>query len=303
VTIPWSAVNAPQRRALERLAFGGAGLLIVGVVVGLVLASVWERPIIRLSERAAHTTARLRHAESQYDATRRQVDNLTDRLMSIQEDERQRIAAELHDSTSQHLAAASINLMRMKAAESDPKGAAEAYEEIKASLREAQTEIRIFTYLLHPPNLDSLGLKRTIETFSEGFSARTGIKSRVRIAAAVDHLPYEVQRSVFRVLQESLANIHRHSSATRTTVVAEFRDGTLSMSVSDNGRGFQLTPNAGSELGVSLGVGIPGMRARLRQFGGNLEIESDERGTSLRAFIPVNDPGASVSGFDADAAE
>jgi signal transduction histidine kinase len=303
VTIPWSAVNAPQRRALERLAFGGVGLLIVGVVVGLVLASVWERPIIRLSERAAHTTARLRHAESQYDATRRQVDNLTDRLMSIQEDERQRIAAELHDSTSQHLAAASINLMRMKAAESDPKGAAEAYEEIKASLREAQTEIRIFTYLLHPPNLDSLGLKRTIETFSEGFSARTGIKSRVRIASAVDHLPYEVQRSVFRVLQESLANIHRHSSATRTTVVAEFRDGTLSMSVSDNGRGFQLTPNAGSELGVSLGVGIPGMRARLRQFGGNLEIESDERGTSLRAFIPVNDPGASVSGFDADAAE
>src|SRR6187551_981745 len=96
----------------------------------------------------------------------------------------------IHDSTSQHLAAASINLMRLKAEASNSKGAGEAYEEIKASLREAQTEIRIFTYLLHPPKLDSLGLKKTMETFIEGVSLRTGIKSSVRIAAAVDRLPY-----------------------------------------------------------------------------------------------------------------
>jgi signal transduction histidine kinase len=75
------------------------------------------------------------------------------------------------------------------------------------------------------------------------------------------------------------------------------------MSVTDNGRGFQPTPNADSELGVSLGVGIPGMRARLRQFGGSLEIESNERGTSLRAFIPVNNLDASVSSFGTNAAE
>ena len=209
----------------------------------------------------------------------------------------------IHDSTSQHLAAASINLMRLKAEASNSKGAGEAYEEIKASLREAQTEIRIFTYLLHPPKLDSLGLKKTMETFIEGVSLRTGIKSSVRIAAAVDRLPYEVQRSVFRILQESLANVHRHSSATKVTVIAAFRDGILSMSVTDNGRGFQPTPNADSELGVSLGVGIPGMRARLRQFGGSLEIERNERGTSLRAFIPVNNLDASVSSFGTNAAE
>ena len=271
--------------------------------MGLVLASIWERPIVKLSETAALTAARLRQAENQHDATRRQVDSLTDRLMSLQEDERRRIAAELHDSTSQHLAAASINLMRLKAEASNSKGAGEAYEEIKASLRETQTEIRIFTYLLHPPKLDSLGLKKTMETFIEGVSLRTGIKSSVRIAAAVDRLPYEVQRSVFRILQELLANVHRHSSATKVTVIAAFRDGILSMSVTDNGRGFQPTPNADFELGVSLGVGIPGMRARLRQFGGNLEIESDERGTSLRAFIPVYALGASVSSFGTNAAE
>ena len=303
VTIPWSAVSAPQRKALERLAFGGVGLLVVGAIVGFVLASIWERPIVKLSETAALTAVRLRQAENQHDATRRQVDSLTDRLMSLQEDERRRIAAELHDSTSQHLAAASINLMRLKAEASNSKGAGEAYEEIKASLREAQTEIRIFTYLLHPPKLDSLGLKKTMETFIEGVSLRTGIKSSVRIAAAVDRLPYEVQRSVFRILQESLANVHRHSSATKVSVIAAFRDGILSMSVTDNGRGFQPTPNADSELGVSLGVGIPGMRARLRQFGGNLEIESDERGTSLRAFIPVYALGTSVSSFGTNAAE
>jgi two-component system NarL family sensor kinase len=169
VTKPWSAVSAPQsqRKALERLAFGGVGLLVVGAIVGFVLASIWERPIVKLSETAALTAARLRQAENQHDATRRQVDSLTDRLMSLQEDERRRIAAELHDSTSQHLAAASINLMRLKAEASNSKGAGEAYEEIKASLREAQTEIRIFTYLLHPPKLDSLGLKKTMETFIE----------------------------------------------------------------------------------------------------------------------------------------
>jgi signal transduction histidine kinase len=160
-------VSAPQRKALERLAFGGVGLLVVGAIVGFVLASIWERPIVKLSETAALTAARLRQAENQHDATRRQVDSLTDRLMSLQEDERRRIAAELHDSTSQHLAAASINLMRLKAEASNSKGAGEAYEEIKASLREAQTEIRIFTYLLHPPKLDSLGLKKTMETFIE----------------------------------------------------------------------------------------------------------------------------------------
>jgi two-component system NarL family sensor kinase len=302
VTVPWSVVSAPQRKALEKLAFGGVALLVVGVVVGLVLASLWERPIVKLTEAAALTAARLQQAEKQYDATRKEVDSLTDRLMSLQEDERRRIAAELHDSTSQHLAAASINLMRLKGG-SNSKGTSEAYEEIKASLREAQTEIRIFTYLLHPPNLDSLGLKKTMETFSEGFSLRTGIKVRVRIGAAVDSLPYEVQRSVFRILQEALANVHRHSSATKVAVIAVFRRGVLSISVTDNGRGFQPAPNADSELGVSLGVGIPGMRARLRQFGGNLEIESDARGTSLRAFIPADVFGIAVSNFGTRAAE
>ena len=97
VTIPWSAVGAPQRKALERLALGGVGLLVVGVIAGFVLASIWERPIVKLSETAALTAARLRQAENQHDATRRQVDSLTDRLMSLQEDERRRIAAELHD--------------------------------------------------------------------------------------------------------------------------------------------------------------------------------------------------------------
>ena len=220
--------------------------------------------------------------------------NLGVRLLSLQEEVQQRIAADLHDSTCQHLIAASLNVMRMRRAIADIGSAERLCNDIDASIDQALREIRAFTYLLHPQNLVHDGLKRTIEQFVDGFAARTSLKTSLDIAPEVDELSYERQRSVLRVVQEALTNVFRHAKATEVKISMEATDTQFKLRISDNGQGMPIGKARSGPRAISFGVGIPAMRARLQQMGGTLEIRSssaaERRGTTLFAVIPHSLP-------------
>jgi two-component system, NarL family, sensor kinase len=227
-------------------------------------------------------------------ATRRAAANLGVRLLSLQEEVQQRIASDLHDSTCQHLIAASLNVLRMRRELNDIGSAERLCDDIDASIDQALKEIRAFTYLLHPQNLLADGLKMTIERFVDGFSARTSLKADLEISPEVDKLSYERQRSVLRIIQEALTNVFRHAKATQVTITMEATDTHFKLRISDNGRGMPISQARSGPKAISFGVGIPAMRARLQQMGGALEIRSplatECRGTMLCAVIPHSLP-------------
>ncbi|MBQ0823858.1 PAS domain-containing protein [Microvirga sp. HBU67558] len=207
---------------------------------------------------------------------------MSERLLTLQEEERQRIAAELHDSTAQHLVAAGLHLMRV-----DPfierSAGKRIIDEIDRSLESALKELRVFTYLLHPRELETEGLAGAVRSFTDGFSDRTALPVSVRIAERIDGLPLDLQRTLLRIAQEALTNVHRHAGASRVVVALRLTSGGVILCIGDDGRGMRRPSPSGHQ---TLGVGIPGMRIRLHQFGGSLRIRSSRQGTIVRAFIP-----------------
>ncbi len=209
--------------------------------------------------------------------------------MSIQQDIQQRIASDLHDSTCQHLIAASLSVMRIRAALDDPASAERLCDDIDASIDHALREIRALAYLLHPQNPTADGLKETIEQYTRGFATRTSLSVVTEIAPEVDRLPLRKQRSLLRIIQEALTNVFRHAKATEVGVAIEATESRFLLRVRDNGQGMAGGRARYGASEASLGVGIPAMRARVRQLGGTLEIRSPlarGAGTTLCAVFP-----------------
>jgi PAS domain S-box-containing protein len=213
-----------------------------------------------------------------------ETDELSERLVTLQEEERQRIAQELHDSTAQHLVAANLNLMslRSKAGVEDDRG--DLWDEVEASLAEAMKELRTFSYLMHPLGLDADGLRSTIRRYIDGYATRSGLAVKFRSTPEVDVLPLHMQRSLFRIVQEALSNVHRHACASHVSVNLRHIAGRLHVIVTDNGRGVR---GMEGRLAFRPGVGIYGIRARARRFGGDLEIRSGPNGTRIHVVTPV----------------
>lgn len=218
-------------------------------------------------------------------AAREEVGALSERLLALQDEERRRIAAELHDSTAQHLVAMGLSLMQVEAMGLPPAGR-RILTEVDRSLEEALKELRVFTYLLHPPGLESDGLAGTIRAFTDGFADRAGLDIQTRVDAGVDTLAPDLQRALFRIVQEGLANVHRHAGAARARIVLRLTPGAVILCIGDDGRGMRTRRAAAAAQRTTLGVGIPGMRIRLGQFGGSLRIRSGRRGTVVRAAVP-----------------
>jgi signal transduction histidine kinase len=141
-----------------------------------------------------------------------------ERLLALQDEERRRIANELHDSTAQHLVAIGLNLMRLRADADVKAETLDILDEIDGSLEEATKEVRAFTYLLHPPDLQTEGLSATLGRYVEGFGRRTGLKITVRFCRRVDQLSLPLQQTLLRIVQEALTNVYRHASATCVSV-------------------------------------------------------------------------------------
>ena len=221
-------------------------------------------------------------------------------LLTLQDDERRRIARDLHDSTAQLLLGASFAAARVRLVSPNlTEDADDAIEEALSLIEESQREIRTLAYLLHPPLLDEMGLPTALRWYARGLSRRSGLAITVDVSPdlADRRLRRDVESALFRVAQEALGNAHRHSGGTRvqvtlaTSVDGSSRDGpsAILLAVEDDGHGF-VGPQAASAANDSdpalFGVGLAGMRERMRQLGGRLTIRSaDPSGTLVEAWV------------------
>jgi two-component system NarL family sensor kinase len=214
---------------------------------------------------------------------------LSTRLLQLQDEERRRLGRELHDSLAQSVLAVNLNVAQAaRSLTSKDEPSRRALAEARRVLVEMSREIRTLSYLLHPPLLDELGLVSALKEYAEGFSERSGIKLELEIQAGFGRLPQEAETALFRIVQESLANIQRHSGS-KTAEIHLRGDATwIDLEVMDRGRGMDKKAiERGNGSGTRLGVGILGMRERMTQLGGKLEIESSSSGTTVRVSIPV----------------
>jgi signal transduction histidine kinase len=230
--------------------------------------------------------------ESRVEQRTAEVHALSGRLLQLQDAERRHIARELHDSTAQVLAGAAFSLEKSKSlALKQPTAAAglvQAIDDSANMVEQATSEVRTISYLLHPPMLDDLGLLEVVRWFADGFSKRSGITVALDLQADIGRLSREMELALFRIVQESLTNVHRHSGSRSATIAVGRIGDKVRVTVTDNGRGF-VAEKDGKEAGLSaLGVGIRGMEERVRQLGGTLSvISSVGQGTQVEAALPV----------------
>jgi len=215
---------------------------------------------------------------------------LNSELFALQEQLHRRIASELHDSTCQHLVAASLGLMQIRNALSDPPTIARHCEQLDVSINSALNELRSVAYLLLPQDIFEGGLKAAIEQYASGFADRTSLVVEVSISPEVDTLPYEKQRSIMRIVQEALTNVHRHASATRVDITIQATEGEFNLEIRDDGHGTEAVNGARRFAAPKFGAGLRIVQARLHEMGGRFEIFSSltegRRETVLRATFP-----------------
>jgi PAS domain S-box-containing protein len=213
---------------------------------------------------------------------------LSGRLLQVQDEERRRMARELHDSAGQILAAMGMNLGQLEnEAHTIGSHAANLIKENQALLDELSKEVRTVSHLLHPPLLDELGLASALRTYVEGFAERSRIKVELRIPDDFGRLNPDSETAIFRLVQESLTNIHRHSGSRVATIHISRAGGAVCIEVRDAGKGIAPEKRAEMEATGNAGVGIRGMRERMRQLGGALEISSSDHGTLVSARLPI----------------
>jgi PAS domain S-box-containing protein len=224
---------------------------------------------------------------------------LSTRLLQLQDEERRRLGRELHDSLAQSVLAVNLNLAQAtRSLTSKDEPARRALAEARRVLVEMSREIRTLSYLLHPPLLDELGLVSAVKEYAEGFSERSGIKLELDIQAGFGRLPQDAETALFRIVQETLANIQRHSGSKTAEILLRGDSRCVNLEVTDRGRGMDKKAiERGNGSGTRLGVGILGMRERMTQLGGKLEIESSSSGTTVRVSIPLRSEVADAGSY------
>jgi PAS domain S-box-containing protein len=239
---------------------------------------------LRVSERTAELQEKNREVMKQTDLVR----DLSGRLLQIQDEERRRIARELHDSAGQLLAAIKMNISKLvREKEKLSPSAAKCVEENANLVEQALVEIRTMSHLLHPPLLDEVGLESAIRGFIEGFAKRSKIDVNLVVAPGFERLSPDQEIAIFRVVQESLTNVHRHSGSRKAEVRLARRHGCIHLEVSDEGKGIPPDKQLDLNSPATLGVGFRGMRERIRQLGGTLQIHSRGHGTTVEATLPI----------------
>jgi PAS domain S-box-containing protein len=232
---------------------------------------IWETTLVPVRSAEGDVEVLLGSCRDITEATeaRRELSEVAERLLEVQEEERRRIAQELHDSTAQHLVALAFGLSALRRG----RATDETLEDMGNELGEALREVRTLSYLLHPPTLAKEGLRKTLRGFVRGFAQRTGLSITVSVRGPVDSLPHRAQRALFRVAQEAIANAHRHSPAKRISIdLRRGRSGVRLTVTDDGGRPGAPPPK------LEPGVGIPGMEARIQRLGGSFAISSAASG-------------------------
>ena len=216
---------------------------------------------------------------------------LSGQLLRLQDEERRRIATDLHDSTGQDLVALATTLSQLQASiPSSSRKLRKLASECQALADRCVREVRTLSYLLHPPMLDEAGLEDAIFHYVDGFIGRTGIKVALVVSPHFGRMTPDVEMALFRVVQESLTNIQRHSGSSQARIRIGRDPGKITLEISDKGSGIpgNLRTQNG-KLSFGLGVGIPSMQERVALIGGQLDIESSSGGTTVRVTIPADD--------------
>jgi signal transduction histidine kinase len=274
-----------------------AGELLFLVICAAIIAvgESGRRALLRLGR--AHETLlrsrtqlkfRVRQKTAQLQQGNRDLRDLSVRLLRVQDDERRRIARDLHDSTGQALTALKLELagIERELASRNPQLALRLASCI-GDARQISDELRTISYLLHPPLLDELGLGSALRWYVDGFEKRCGIAINLELDITERQAP-EMETMLFRVVQECLINIHRHSGSAVASIRLSQTERQFIMEVEDQGRGMNADELSAIASGETLGVGLRGMRERISDWGGELEVLSTGRGTKVKALIPID---------------
>ena len=293
----WGLQIWPSTKALPDTYPLSQVVLLGGIFVALQLTlTVYLAQKARLTARhveAANQELMKENAERR--RTEESMHQLSARLLQVQDEERRHIARELHDSTAQTMYGMAIKLRLISESEAarDPQSD-QLLAESRQLAEQCLSEMRTMAYLLHPPSLDELGLLPACRSLVKGFTERSGILVDLKVPAELDRLPREMETALFRVMQESLSNIHRHSGSKTACIQLSQSDQEIRLEVSDQGRGLVREMLDREIDQTRLGVGIAGMRERLRQLGGQLEIRSSSKGTTVIAVLPRRQEGVPV---------
>jgi PAS domain S-box-containing protein len=212
--------------------------------------------------------------------------SLSGQILTLQDEERKRLARELHDSVGQLLTAIKMNSAVFQTAPRDSP-VAKAAADNTILIDQVISEIRTMSHLLHPPLLDEVGLPSALRWYVDGFSERSKIAVEVNIAAEIGRLGSDVEIAIFRVVQECLTNVHRHSGSRSASLLLAWQDKHVRLEIKDAGKGIPLERQLALTSSGQLGVGFRGMRDRVHQLGGNLDVQSDSTGTTIIATLPI----------------
>jgi PAS domain S-box-containing protein len=233
-----------------------------------------------------------REAQQQLHDSEQSLRELSLHLLATQDEERRRIGRDLHDSLGQYLAVLKMKLESVASVVGQEEEIAEDVSQCIRLIEDSIKEVRTVSYLLYPPMLEELGLKSAIPWYLDGFSSRSGIQTTFTAEAHLARLPRDRELALFRVLQESLTNVHRHSGSKTADVRLLMKDGIYILEIEDKGKGLspRLLEQSDQDWTGALGVGVRGMNERMRQLGGTLELVSSAGGTTVRAKMPVAAP-------------
>jgi len=228
-----------------------------------------------------------------------ELQNLSLRLLKVQDEERRKLSRDLHDSTGQTLAALKIAVSFLQLSIKDDPSKMALVTDVADLADQAIEELRTMAYLLHPPLLDEVGFACAAEWYIEGFAKRSGVNVSMEIATHHERMPRSMETALFRVLQESLTNVHRHSKAAHVTVCFRHQFETVILEIRDDGCGIEGKRLVRlRETSAETGVGLAGMRERMNELNGTLEMESEGRGTTIRAVVPLRGTPSSQAADD-----
>jgi signal transduction histidine kinase len=271
----------PARQALGMFSF------LLGVAAIMAMGELRRRENEKLRYVQEHLEERVRQRTAELDRANQELRDLTGRLMQFQDDERRRIARDLHDSVGQSLAALIMNLTTVGIDIDRLSLTARAISDSVGLAQEMSKEIRTVSYLLHPPLLDEAGLVSALRWYVEGFSERSKIKVDLELPEDFGRLSQDTEIAIFRTVQECLTNVHRYSGSTVARIQLARSDSEIRLEVQDGGIGISAERLREITEAGTPGIGIRGMRERMRQLGGHLDIRSDGHGTTVGARLPI----------------
>lgn len=254
-----------------------------------------EKAKSELEDRVFERTRQLEERITAQERAEQALRELSTRLLQAQDQERRRIARELHDSTGQSLAALTMNLSecRRKVGKLSPE-LADKFAESEKIVRAVLDELRTTSYLLHPPLLDEMGLQAGLRWYIEGFKQKSNIDVSLKLSENLERLPQDLELMLFRVVQEGLTNIHRHSGSATAEISLSSSMGKLLLQIRDQGKGMSSERIASVAGAGAEGVGLRGMRERVKGFGGELEIASNGKGTLIQVVIPLRASASAI---------